>query len=185
KTVIFSGDIKYVVFSPYWYVPASIVRKEIVPGMRRNPNYLNRHNMQVIGRRNGLPVIRQKPGPRNSLGQVKFLFPNSYSIYLHDTPSKSLFKENSRAFSHGCIRVSEPARLAAYLLRDYPEWTKEKIQAAMQAGKEQTVTLEKQVPVYIVYFTVFIDAQGNINFRKDIYHRDERLAEMILTNSGI
>ncbi|QMU28748.1 L,D-transpeptidase family protein [Adhaeribacter radiodurans] len=185
KTVIFSGDIKYVVFSPYWYVPASIVRKEIVPGMRRDPNYLNRHNMQVIGQRNGLPIVRQKPGPRNSLGQVKFLFPNSYSIYLHDTPSKSLFQENSRAFSHGCIRVSEPARLAAYLLRDYPQWTPQKIKAAMEAGKEQTITLEKVLPVYIVYFTAFIDAQGNINFRKDIYDRDERLAEMLLPNVTI
>ncbi|QMU26493.1 L,D-transpeptidase family protein [Adhaeribacter radiodurans] len=185
KTVIFSGEIKYVVFSPYWYVPASIVRREIVPGIRRSATYLKRHNMEQIGHRNGLPVIRQKPGPTNSLGQVKFLFPNSYSIYLHDTPSKSLFKENSRAFSHGCIRVSEPARLAAYLLRDYPEWTNERIQTAMQAGREQTITLEKQVPVYLVYFTTFIDSQGNINFRKDIYDRDERLAEVLFANAAI
>lgn len=185
KTVIFSGNVKYVVFSPYWYVPASIVRKEVVPGMRRSSRYLARHNMQIIGRRNGLPVVRQRPGPRNSLGQVKFLFPNSYSIYLHDTPSKSLFKENSRAFSHGCIRVSEPAKLAAYLLNDYPEWTEEKIRAAMRLGKEQSVTLQKEIPVYIVYFTAFIDHFGKINFREDIYNRDERLAKMLLENASL
>lgn len=185
KTVIFSGEIKYVVFSPYWYVPASIVRREILPGMRRSATYLKRHNMEQIGQRNGLPVIRQKPGPTNSLGQIKFMFPNSYSIYLHDTPSKFLFDENSRAFSHGCIRVSEPIKLAEYLLKENPAWNKEKIKKAMQLGKSQTVNLEKQVPVYIVYFTTFIDSQGNINFRKDIYNRDERLAEILLGNYDV
>ena len=112
NTVIFNGDMKYVVFSPYWNVPPSIVKNEILPAMKRNKNYLASHNMEWNGGR-----IRQKPGPNNSLGLVKFLFPNEYNIYLHDTPSKSLFGESKRAFSHGCIRLSEPKRLAEFLLR--------------------------------------------------------------------
>src|SRR5690606_10498446 len=123
----------------------------------RNPNYLARQNMEVTGHSGGLPVVRQKPGTRNSLGLVKFLFPNSHNIYLHDTPSKSLFNEASRAFSHGCIRVSEPTKLAAFLLKSDPAWNGESIRQAMQAGKERSVTLADPVPVFIAYFTAFVD----------------------------
>lgn len=175
KTVIFKGDMKYVVLSPYWNVPQSIINKEVVPGMKRNKNYLANHNMEW---NNG--QVRQKPGGNNSLGLVKFLFPNSYDIYLHDTPSKSLFKEEKRAFSHGCIRVSEPGRLAEYLLRDNKNWPPEKIRAGMNSGKEQYITLTPTVPVYIVYFTAFVDNQGKLNFRDDIYKRDDKLAAMIM-----
>lgn len=182
KTVIFSGDVKYVVFSPYWNVPPSIVRKEVVPGMNRNRNYIASHNMEITGRSGGLPVVRQKPGPNNSLGKVKFLFPNSYNIYLHDSPAKSLFNENTRAFSHGCIRVQEPEKLANFLLRNDSNWTPEKINAAMNAGKEQYVTLKKTVPVYIGYFTAFVDGKGKINFRKDIYAKDASLAKALMEN---
>lgn len=178
KTVIFRGDMKYVVFSPYWNVPQSIINKEILPAMKRNPNYLAKHNMEYNGGK-----IRQKPGPRNSLGLVKFLFPNSYNIYLHDTPSKSLFNEDKRAFSHGCIRVSEPYELAKYLLRHDPSWTPEKIRAAMDSGKEQYVTLKNTVPVYLVYFTAFVDPQGKLNFRDDIYNRDQELKEMLFAKN--
>ncbi|HEX5669581.1 MAG TPA: L,D-transpeptidase family protein, partial [Chitinophagaceae bacterium] len=178
KTVIFRGDMKYVVFSPYWNVPQSIINKEILPAMKRNPNYLAKHNMEYNGGQ-----IRQKPGPNNSLGLVKFLFPNSYNIYLHDTPSKSLFKEDKRAFSHGCIRVSEPYELAKYLLRHDPSWTPEKIKEAMNRGKEQYVTLKKTVPVYLVYFTAFVDPQGKLNFRDDIYNRDQELKEMLFAKN--
>ncbi len=178
KTVIFKGDMKYVVFSPYWNVPKSIINKEILPAMKRNPNYLEKHNMEYNGGK-----IRQKPGPNNSLGLVKFLFPNSYNIYLHDTPSKSLFNENKRAFSHGCIRVSEPFQLANYLLRYDPSWTQEKIKAAMNSGKEQYVTLKKTVPVYIVYFTAFVDPRGKLNFRDDIYSRDQAIKEMLFSKN--
>lgn len=180
KTVIFAGNVKYVVFSPYWNVPPSIVRNEIVPAMNRNPNYISRQNMEITGHSGGLPVVRQKPGPRNSLGLVKFLFPNSHNIYLHDTPSKSLFDEPSRAFSHGCIRVSEPVKLARFLLKDDPAWDDESIHKAMKAGKERSVTLDDPVPVFIAYFTAFVDRSGRINFRKDIYKRDERLAQTLL-----
>lgn len=180
KTVIFHGDMKYVVFSPYWNVPPSIVRNEILPGINRDRNYIAKHNMEITGKSGGLPSVRQKPGPKNSLGLVKFLFPNSYNIYLHDSPAKSLYSEASRAFSHGCIRVSEPEKLANFLLRGDSIWTKEAINAAMHAGKEKYVTLKQTVPVFIAYFTAFIDREGNINFRKDIYNRDERLASMLL-----
>lgn len=184
KTVIFHGDVKYVVFSPYWNVPPSIVRNEIVPGIKRDRNYIAKHNMEITGKSGGLPTVRQKPGPKNSLGLVKFLFPNSYNIYLHDSPSKSLYNEASRAFSHGCIRVSEPEKLANFLLKNDSTWTKETIHNAMHAGKEKYVTLKKTVPVFIAYFTAFIDREGNINFRKDIYDRDERLADMLIEKNS-
>ena len=176
STVIFTDQLKYVVFSPYWNVPASIVKNEMLPAMRRNSNYLARNNMEQTGTSNGLPVIRQKPGGANSLGKVKFIFPNSYNIYFHDTPAKSLFNESSRAFSHGCIRLGEPAKLAEYLLRDQPEWTPGKIKEAMNASKENWVTLKKSVPVFISYFTAWVDSDGLLNFRNDIYGHDKEIA---------
>ncbi|HEX5669086.1 MAG TPA: L,D-transpeptidase family protein [Chitinophagaceae bacterium] len=174
KTVIFSGDLKHVVFSPYWYVPPSIISKEVRPGMKRNPNYLASHRMEWNGGN-----VRQKPGPANSLGLVKFIFPNSNNIYLHDTPSKSLFNEDQRAFSHGCVRVGEPKALAARILRDDPAWTSERISAAMNSGSEKFVPIKKRLPVLIGYFTAFIDKDGDLNFRKDVYGRDGRLFSMI------
>ena len=176
KTVIFNGDMKYVVFAPYWNIPSSILKNEVLPGIKRNKNYLASHNMEWNGGN-----VRQKPGPNNSLGLVKFLFPNSHSIYLHDTPSKSLFSETDRAFSHGCIRLSEPKKLATYLLRNDSNWTNDKITAAMNGGTEKYVTLKKTVPVFIVYFTAWVSSEtGKLNFRKDIYQRDGRLLEMLL-----
>ncbi|MEO7263650.1 MAG: L,D-transpeptidase family protein [Ferruginibacter sp.] len=175
KTVVFNGEIKYVVFSPYWNIPSSIMGNEILPALRRNPNYLKTHNMEWNGN-----TIRQKPGPNNALGLVKFLFPNSHSIYLHDSPAKSLFGETSRAFSHGCIRVEEPKKLAMYLLRNDGAWTEEKISAAMNAEKERYVTLNQPLPVFIAYFTSWVDRAGKLNFRKDIYQRDDRLLQMII-----
>jgi murein L,D-transpeptidase YcbB/YkuD len=175
KTVLFSGDIRYIVFSPYWDIPSSILRNEILPGIRRDPNYLKRNNMEWVGNR-----VRQKPGPKNSLGLVKFLFPNSYNIYLHDTPTKSLFEKSARAFSHGCIRLGEPEKLADYLLRDDPKWTAEKINAAMHTGVEKYVTLKNPIPVYIGYMTAFVDNVGRINFRDDVYKRDGALEKTIL-----
>lgn len=180
KTVVFSGELKYIVFRPYWNIPKSIVKNEVLKDMARNRNYLAQHNMEITGYREGLPEIRQKPGDSNSLGLVKFLFPNSYNIYLHDTPAKSLFNESDRAFSHGCIRVSEPFKLAQFLLRNNPVWDNEKIEAAMNTGGEKAITLSDKASVFIVYFTSFVDREGKINFRKDIYGRDGRLAEMMM-----
>lgn len=176
KTAIFQGTLKYIVFSPYWNVPSSILNKEILPAIRRNPNYLAAHNMEWSGK-----GVRQKPGASNALGRVKFLFPNSFSMYLHDTPSKSLFSQDKRAFSHGCIRVAEPRKLAIHLLREDPSWPPEKIDAAMYNEKELYVTLKKTMPVSIVYFTSWVDGQGRINFRDDVYKRDARVMDMIFT----
>lgn len=175
KTVIFSGALKHVVFSPYWNVPPGILQKEVLPGIKKDKSYLARHHMEWNGGN-----VRQTPGPWNSLGGVKFLFPNSYNIYLHDTPAKDLFGENDRAFSHGCIRLAEPAKLAAWLLRDDSTWTPEKIRKAMHAGAEKWVTVKYPFRVFIVYFTAWVDRQGALNFRKDIYGRDSRLEKMII-----
>ncbi|MET3114915.1 murein L,D-transpeptidase YcbB/YkuD [Pedobacter sp. CG_S7] len=184
QTTVFYGEIKYVVFSPYWNVPNGILRKEIIPAMRKDQNYLAKHDMEITGYRDGLPIIRQKPGPENSLGLVKFLFPNSYNIYLHDTPSKSLFGESTRAFSHGCIRVNEPVKLANFLLKNQTEWDANRIDSAMHAGVESTVTLKEKVPVYIAYLTAFTDRNHQLNFRNDIYDLDKRLADMIISGKG-
>jgi L,D-transpeptidase YcbB len=177
NTVVFTGQLKYVVFSPYWNVPRSIVRNEILPAIRRNPNYLAKMNMEQIGYTDGLPVIRQRPGGANALGRVKFIFPNSYNIYLHDTPAKSLFNQDFRAFSHGCIRLEEPVKLATYLLRNQPEWTMEKMNEAMSTPVEKWVTLQKTLPVFITYFTAWVDSEGLLNFRDDVYGHDKRLAK--------
>lgn len=183
-TTVFYGEIKYVVFSPYWNIPPSIVSKEVLPGIKKEPDYLENHHMEVTGHLDGLPVVRQKPGPTNSLGLVKFLFPNSYNIYLHDTPSKSLFGESARAFSHGCIRVREPGRLAAFLLKNDKQWNPENIKIAMHTGKEHTVTLGNKVPVFIAYLTAFAARNHQLNFRDDVYNLDERLAAMIFSGKG-
>ena len=143
--------------------------------MAKNSNYLEAHNMEWNGGN-----VRQKPGPRNSLGLVKFMFPNSHDIYLHDTPSKSLFGREDRAFSHGCIRVAKPKEFALAILSDDPNWNHDKITSAMNAGKEQNYTLKKSIPVYIAYLTAWVDNEGLLNFRKDVYKRDDRLASMIL-----
>lgn len=176
KTVIFTDKLKYIVFSPYWNVPRSIIRNEIVPAMNRNSNYLSRNNMEITGMSNGLPVVRQRPGRNNALGKVKFIFPNTYNIYFHDTPSKSLFEKEKRSFSHGCIRLAKPFELAKYLLRDKPEWTDDRIRKAMNRNSEQWVTLTESVPVFIVYFTSWVDKKGLLHFRDDIYQHDSRMA---------
>ncbi len=183
NTVIFTDSLENIVFNPYWNIPQSIVRNEILPAMRRNRNYLKKNNMEQTGVSNGLPVIRQRPGPTNALGRVKFIFPNSYSIYFHDTPAKNLFNLNDRAFSHGCIRLGEPERLADYLLRDNPEWTESKIHDIMlHGGKNTWVKLKHKIPVYLVYFTAWVTKDGTLNFRDDIYGHDAKMKKMMFEN---
>ena len=179
STVIFSGELKYIVFAPYWNVPAKIVRTEIVPAMKKNPDYLVKNNMERIGGSDTLPSIRQNPGPGNSLGKVKFLFPNNYDIYFHDTPNRDLFSASSRSFSHGCIRVGEPKHLAQFLLRNDSTWNDYRIDTSMNSKKEIWVTLLRPVPVVISYFTTFVDDNGLLNFRKDIYQHDAKLADKL------
>ena len=176
NTMMFTGDLNQIVFSPYWNVPPSIVRNEILPAVAKDPGYLARNNMEEVGMEGDLPKIRQLPGPDNSLGRVKFLFPNSFNIYFHDTNAKSLFNKDKRTFSHGCIRLEEPEKMAQYLLRNQPEWTPERIEDAMNSGVEKYVKLKDPIPVFITYYTAWVDETGQLNFREDIYGHDEKLA---------
>jgi murein L,D-transpeptidase YcbB/YkuD len=183
NTTMFTGDLNQIVFSPYWNVPPSIVQKEILPKLASNPGYLTSQNMEQTGTdENGVPKIRQLPGADNSLGRVKFLFPNSFNIYFHDTNAKSLFEKDKRAFSHGCIRLAEPEKLAQYLLRDQPEWTTEKMEDAMNSGHEQYVKLKNPVPVIITYYTAWVDDNGQLNFRDDIYSHDQTLGSKMFVD---
>jgi murein L,D-transpeptidase YcbB/YkuD len=167
NTVVFNDEAEYVIFSPYWNVPASIVRKEILPAIRRNRNYLARNNMEQTGTLNGLPVIRQRPGDDN--------------IYFHDTPAKSLFEQEKRAFSHGCIRLEQPKKLAEFLLLNDKEWTDAKIFDAMHSGSEIWVKLKEKIPVYILYYTSWVDNDGLVNFRDDIYGHDKKMMKRMFT----
>lgn len=186
-TPIFADDMTYVVFSPYWNVPPDIVKNETVPSALRDPAFLQRTNMEVLDK-SGKPVdpesvdleslgdyrFRQRPGSSNSLGLVKFMFPNQYNVYLHDTPADSLFARATRSFSHGCVRVEQPDRLAQYVLGDQPEWTPERIADAMHAGTEKTVKLTRALPVYLGYWTARVSADGIVQFRDDVYGIDAR-----------
>jgi murein L,D-transpeptidase YcbB/YkuD len=138
--------------------------------------------MESTGEENGLPVIRQLPGDENELGKVKFLFPNSFNIYFHDTPHKELFKKTQRAYSHGCIRLADAVKLANYLLKDDPEWTPEKIQKAMDNGEEQYVKIKDPIPVLINYYTAWVDENGELQFRKDIYGHDKRTIKRLFSD---
>ena len=187
RTPLFSDLMETVVFSPYWNIPESIATKEILPKIMRDPDYRLRQNIEVVkvGKRtevvdpsrinwNKPPAdfqyqLRQKPGTKNSLGLVKFLFPNEFNVYLHDTPADNLFDRLTRNFSHGCIRVERPVELASYLLRDQPEWTAEKIKTAMHSDSETHVALKTTVAVHIVYWTAWIDSTGVLQIRPDVY----------------
>ncbi|MCE7053196.1 L,D-transpeptidase family protein [Algoriphagus sp. AGSA1] len=186
KSPIFSSAMSYIVFSPYWNLPTSIVRNEVMPAVRKNPNYLVQKNMEVVtysgqavdpssvnwsGK--SIPyMVRQKPGEHNSLGLVKFMFPNEHSVYIHDTPARSLFSREDRALSHGCIRIQNPATFAQLLLKGNGAWTPEKINAAMHQKHEQIVRLDRKIPVVLLYLTFWADSKGQGHFRQDIYDRD-------------
>ncbi|MEO7104667.1 MAG: L,D-transpeptidase family protein [Gemmatimonadaceae bacterium] len=195
-TPIFSDSVSYVDFGPYWNVPSSITRAEILPKVRNDRSYLARNNYEIVTGGNPVRVvplsslsqsalagqnfryrIRQRPGPRNALGRVKFIFPNNYNVYLHDTPQGQLFGERVRAFSHGCIRVEQPGLLAQFLL-ERQGWTADAANAAMNSGKSRRVDLEKKVPVYIAYFTTFA-RQDELAFRPDLYRLDDTLIKAL------
>jgi murein L,D-transpeptidase YcbB/YkuD len=197
QTPVFAADMSYLIFRPYWEVPYSIALKEVVPTARNNPADIERRQMQIVrGDGDSATVmpntvenvelvakgtlrLRQRPGPTNSLGLVKFMMPNPYNVYLHSTPAQSLFGESRRDFSHGCVRVSDPVGLAQYVLRDSPEWTREKILAAMNGTQPLTVTLKNRIRVFIVYGTAIATEKGNILFFDDIYGHDERLQKAL------
>jgi L,D-transpeptidase YcbB len=195
QTPVFTRDMTYVVLRPYWNVPPSILRSEIVPAIQRDRSYVARKNYEVTTQdgkvvtsgdisdevlaqlRAGKLMVRQKPGPTNALGLVKLIFPNEHNVYLHSTPSQSLFSRSRRDFSHGCIRVEKPAELAALALRNNPGWTLERVQQGMQSGKDNvTVNLVKPVPVFIVYGTALAYENGEVHFTDDIYGHDAKLA---------
>ncbi len=182
NTMAFTGNLNQVVFSPYWNVTPDITKEEVLPALEKDPDYLTRNNMEITGEEDGIPVIRQLPGEKNSLGKVKFLFPNDFNIYFHDTPAKSLFSNDKRAYSHGCIRLSDPAWMANYLLRNQKAWTPEKIDEAMNKGTEEFVKLKNPVPVLITYYTAWVDENGLLNFRDDIYGHDSKLAKKMFVN---
>ncbi|MGN6166094.1 MAG: L,D-transpeptidase family protein, partial [Flavisolibacter sp.] len=176
-TTMFSSNINQIVFNPSWNIPESIVKNDIMPKIKNDPSYLKKHNMEITGRNDSIPEIRQLSGKSNALGQVKFLFPNSYDIYLHDTPDKTLFAKKDRALSHGCIRVADAQKLAQYLLRDQKDWTPEKINAIIKGNKEQSVAVKNTEPFYITYNTAWVDENGKLNFRNDIYGHDKETME--------
>ena len=182
NTMMFSGYLNQVVFSPYWNIPQSIVKDEIMPAIKNDPNYLKKRNMEIVGKNDSLPEIRQLPGKDNDLGKVKFLFPNSYDIYFHDTPAKEIFKSNNRAMSHGCIRLADSEKMAQYLLRDQKDWTPEKIKQAMSSDKEQKVVVTKPTQVLITYYTAWVDDAGQLHFRNDIYKHDKNTANKMFIN---
>jgi len=169
-TPVLVDEMTTVVFSPYWNIPDDIVDKEIRPKVDRDPSYLEKNHIEV-DEANGR--YRQLPGPGNSLGQVKFLFPNHYNVYLHDTPAQALFDRVERDFSHGCVRLDRPDDLAKYLLRDQPQWTEAKIAEAMGSGTEQSVALKQPIPIYLVYFTAWEEG-GALKRVADVYGYDRR-----------
>lgn len=192
STPQFSAPMSYIVFSPTWTVPASITRNEIIPAIKKDNQYLAKKNMKLLTSsgtvvdpntidwakvtpRNFPYIVRQEPGEQNSLGLAKFMFPNKYSVYIHDTPSRSLFAREDRALSHGCIRIQKPFELAKLLLSFDPNWTDERIGKAMRQSKEQTVMLDRKIPVVILYLTYWTDGSGNSYFRRDIYNRDSEI----------
>lgn len=196
-TPVFHSDMTYIIFRPYWNLPYKITVKEMLPQILRNPGHLAKNNLEIVANfspnapvyepnfRNiemlstGALKLRQRPGPKNALGLVKFAFPNHNNIYLHSTPSKGLFKKARRDFSHGCIRVEDPVGLAEFILADQGEWTRERIESAMNGTKPKTVTLKQAVPVYIFYSTVLADESGTVSFYDDIYGHDLVLSDLL------
>jgi len=198
QTPVFLSEMKYLVFQPYWDVPDTILQREILPEIRSDPKYLERNGMELVsGRNDDSPVVpptpeniealasgalrlRQQPGNGNALGAIKFVLPNNYSVYLHSTPTRRLFKESSRAFSHGCIRVSDPVGLAEHVLRDEAGgWTAEKIEEAMNGEPNQRVNLSRPIQVMILYATATATESGQVLFFDDIYEHDKRLEALL------
>jgi L,D-transpeptidase YcbB len=198
KTPVFEKDMRFVVFRPYWNVPPSIQRSEIVPAIQKDRDYISKKGFEVVtpaGQvvtsgaitdevlaqlRAGKLEVRQKPGTTNALGLVKLMFPNEYNVYLHSTPAPQLFSQTRRDFSHGCIRVEHPADLAAWVLRDKPDWNVQRAQTAMQSGKDnEQVNLTKPIPVLILYATAIVDPNGEVHFFDDVYGYDDELRQAL------
>lgn len=196
ETPVLKEDMEYIVFWPYWNVPLSILRGEMIPKIAKDPGYLSRNGYEVATLsgnlvtdgavsngvlsqlRSGKLMVRQKPGPKNALGLIKFIFPNDNNVYLHSTPAQALFGKARRDFSHGCIRVEDPKSLAAWVLKNNTDWTKERIENAFAAGKEEQVKLTKTIPVLVLYATALAEVDGRVFFLKDIYGHDKALLKL-------
>jgi murein L,D-transpeptidase YcbB/YkuD len=198
-TPVFTSKMTYLIVNPSWNVPDSIARREILREIRTRPDYLTKENIQVLkgwgaGEEEidfreidwsritpeNLPYrFRQEPGPLNPLGRIKFMLPNKFNVYLHDTPARGLFAANVRAFSHGCTRIEKPLELAEYVLRDDPAWTRERLLAAIEEGTEQEVKIPRPLNVHFLYLTAWVDERGALQFRDDIYGRDKLLDEAL------
>ncbi|HSL71720.1 MAG TPA: L,D-transpeptidase family protein [Longimicrobiales bacterium] len=191
ETPVFRATMRYLELNPTWTVPSGIVG-EVLGAIRRNPGYLRRENMRVLTRA-GQPIdassidfsqyngetfpylFQQEPGPRNPLGRIKLMFPNQYDVYLHDTPAPELFEREQRTFSHGCIRVRDPLRLAELVLNDSTRWNRSTLQSAIDTGERRTITLESPIPVLVLYWTASADLHGELHFYRDLYQRDPAL----------
>ena len=197
QTPLFSDEMTYVVFSPFWNIPPDILREETLPRLARDPDFLRRNNLEVVGTSGeGEEIdpasidwndesatrnirLRQRPGDDNALGLVKFIFPNNFNVYLHDTPSDRLFFKERRCLSHGCIRIEDPIAMANYVMRDQPEWTETRIRSAMSAGREQTVKLKSPIPVHIGYWTAWVEPDGKtVTYTDDPYKIDPAQARL-------
>jgi murein L,D-transpeptidase YcbB/YkuD len=196
-TPIFNDLLTHLVFSPYWNVPPDIAEGETLPAVLTDPSFLQRQNMEVLDEAGNVVEpgsvdlndprkyrFRQRPGNENSLGLVKFMFPNQFNVYLHDTPADSLFSRASRSFSHGCVRLEQPLALARYVLQDQPEWTEERIVQAMESGEEKHVKVKRPIPVYLGYWTARISSDGDLQFRKDVYGIDVRQTALLQERLG-
>jgi len=196
KTPLFRSEINYLVFNPTWTVPPGIIAKDMLPAAKADPSSLTRRGLKVLdsGGREVDPAsvdwsrfksghipytLRQDPGPNNSLGRVKLMFPNAYFVYLHDTPSQALFDRAERAFSSGCVRVERALELAALVLDEPDRWNAQSIARVIQGGKLQNVTLKRRMPVLLAYWTTWVDPEGRVNFRRDLYGQDAKWAESL------
>ncbi len=199
RTPVFSGEMSYLVINPYWHVPPSIARNEILPKVKKDENYLGDKNFRVLSdwsanarildpaeidwravtKQNLRYKFRQDAGDTNALGRIKFMFPNEHDVYLHDTPARALFQKSVRSFSHGCIRVQDPPGLAEFVLNGVEGWDRQKVLAAIDTEERQIVRLKKRLPVHITYLTAWVNKDGSVHFRDDIYDRDERLRQAL------
>ena len=194
RSPLLSSEIMYLIFSPQWFVPDNIFIQDKLPHILKDPSYLERHGMRVyvkshdrlrpidsnsidwseINRKNVPYRVVQSSGNLNALGRVKFIFPNRYSVYLHDTPDKKLFEKDLRAFSSGCIRIEKPVDMAEFLIGDKPGWDRAKVEQAMNRNHEQVVPLTEPMPIHIIYLTSWVDKEGVLQFREDVYGYDHR-----------
>jgi murein L,D-transpeptidase YcbB/YkuD len=199
RTPVFSAKMTYMVINPYWNIPASLVFKDLLPKIQKNDNYLAQKGIKVfkdwskgapeidpetvdwkkIERQNFPYKLRQDPGPRNALGRIKFIFPNKFAVYLHDTPQRSHFNETHRDFSSGCIRTEKPVDLARYLVRDDHQWSEEQLSATIEAGERTVIEVQRPISVHLQYWTAWVDENGRLNFRNDIYDRDRLLDQAL------